>query len=272
MVIRVSNQSFHRNQNNKTKIERWGKDSEEAAEKDRELISGPGRRLQDIHMLMGIGREFIRGFRALYRVGPCVTFFGSARFQNDHRYYRMAYETARLVARAGLTVMTGGGPGIMEASNKGARDAGGYSVGCNISLPMEQEPNPYLDIFVTFDHFFVRKVMLLRYSYAFVVMPGGFGTLDEVFETITLVQTKKIRNFPIVMMGSDYWAPMKDFIFDTMLKNRTISPEDLRLLYFADDPEDALSCILSCTEARFNLKYTLKDKGLSPKDTLVMAK
>jgi uncharacterized protein (TIGR00730 family) len=137
--------------------------------------------------------EFVRGFRALHFVGPCVTVFGSARFKEDHPYYALGREVGRELARAGFTVMTGGGPGIMEAANRGAKEVGGRSVGCNIELPAEQKPNQYLDRFITFHHFFVRKVMLVKYSYAFVALPGGFGTLDEIFETATLVQTGKIR-------------------------------------------------------------------------------
>lgn len=229
---------------NKAQPDRWGKESED--NKDQKLIEGPGRRMEDIRMLTSISLEFVKGFKAFYEVGPCATFFGSARFHNDHKYYDMARKTARLMSKAGFTIMTGGGPGIMEAANRGAKDVSGPSLGCNITLPHEQHPNKYLDIFVQFDHFFVRKVMLLRYSYAFIVLPGGFGTLDEVFETITLVQNKKISNFPIVMMGMDFWGPMKDFIFQTLLKNKTVSEEDLRLLYFTDDPQDALACVLSC--------------------------
>ncbi|HXW60724.1 MAG TPA: TIGR00730 family Rossman fold protein, partial [Myxococcota bacterium] len=172
-----------KNQNKGNQYDRWGKYWVKTSEKDQKLIEGPGRRTEDIRMLSSITMEFIKGFRTFYKVGPCVTFFGSARFREDHKYYHMARQTARLVARSGLTVMTGGGPGLMEACNRGAKDVGGRSVGCNITLPSEQKPNKYLDKFVEFDHFFVRKVMLLRYSYAFVALPGGFGTLDEVFET-----------------------------------------------------------------------------------------
>ncbi|USN51973.1 MAG: TIGR00730 family Rossman fold protein [Myxococcales bacterium] len=211
-------------------------------------------------MLMSISLEFVKGFRALYKVGPCTTFFGSARFHSSHRYYDLARETARLVAQSGYTIMTGGGPGIMEASNRGAKDVDGRSVACNVMLPHEQQPNPYLDLSVEFKHFFVRKVMLLRYSYAFVVFPGGFGTLDEVFETLTLEQTQKISNFPIVMMGTDFWKPMRDFIDNTLVKNRTIGKNDLDLIYYTDDPEEALSCILSCTEKRFGVKSKMPRK------------
>ncbi len=238
-----------------SKIDRWGKKTPDT--NDKRLIAGPNRRLEDIRALFHIAFEFIRGFRAFYKLGPCVTFFGSARFKSDHRYYELARKTAHLVAQSGLAIMTGGGPGIMEASNRGAKEAGGRSVACNITLPHEQKPNPYLDQFVEFDHFFIRKVMLLRYSHAFVVFPGGFGTLDEVFETITLVQSKKVQDFPIIMMGTEFWSPMKEFIVGTLLKNQTINEKDLNLLYFTDDPEDVLACILSYTEEHLGLKSSM---------------
>jgi uncharacterized protein (TIGR00730 family) len=193
--------------------------------------------------------EFLRGFRRLRRLGPCVTVFGSARFDEDHRYYRLAREVGQRIARAGYTVMTGGGPGIMEAANRGARDVGGYSAGCNIRLPLEQKPNPYLDRFVEFDHFFVRKVMLVRFSKAFVVMPGGFGTLDEVFETATLIQTGKIQNFPIVAVGSDYWGHLAEFAQRAMVHNGTISPEDLDLVSITDSLDEAMEIIQRATRS-----------------------
>jgi uncharacterized protein (TIGR00730 family) len=196
-----------------------------------------------------IFREFLRGFRRLRRLGPCVTVFGSARFEEDHRYYRLAREMGQRISRAGYTVMTGGGPGIMEAANRGARDVGGHSAGCNIRLPKEQEPNPYLDRFVEFDHFFVRKVMLVRYSRAFVVMPGGFGTLDEIFETATLIQTGKIANFPIVAIGADYWGHLAEFAQRAMVHNETISPEDLDLLSITDSLDEAVEIIQRATHS-----------------------
>ena len=191
-----------------------------------------------------IFREFLRGFRRLRRIGPCVTVFGSARFEEDHRYYKLAREMGQRIAQAGYTVMTGGGPGIMEAANRGARDVGGHSAGCNIRLPEEQDPNPYLDRFVEFDHFFVRKVMLVRYSKAFVVMPWGFGTLDEIFETVTLIQTGKIENFPIVAIGSDYWGHLAEFAQHALVNNDTISPEDLDLVSITDSLDEAMEIIL----------------------------
>ncbi len=166
-------------------------------------LDGPRQRHFELFFALKVFWEFIRGFRALHFVGPSVTVFGSARFKDGHRYY----ESARLIGRRiaedlGMTVMTGGGPGIMEAANRGAKEAGGHSVGCNIVLPHEQSENPWLDKFVTIRYFFVRKVLLVKYSYAFVILPGGFGTMDEFFETLTLVQTRKIHHFPIVIMGT----------------------------------------------------------------------
>ena len=185
----------------------------------------------------------MRGFRRLQGLGPCVTVFGSARFDEDHRYYQLAKEIGERIARSGYTVMTGGGPGIMEAANRGAQQGGGRSVGCNIKLPEEQRPNPYLDTFVEFDHFFVRKVMLVKYSRAFVVMPGGFGTLDEIFETMTLIQTGKMKSFPIVAVGRDYWAHFRTFIRRSMLEEATINLPDLDLVTLTDSPEEAIELI-----------------------------
>jgi uncharacterized protein (TIGR00730 family) len=190
-----------------------------------------------------IAAEFVRGFRALHFAGPCVTVFGSARFKEDNPYYAMARAMGAQIAGMGLTTMTGGGPGIMEAANRGAKEAGGRSLGCNIILPMEQQPNPYVDRFIEFRYFFVRKVMLVKYSYAFVCMPGGFGTLDELFEALTLVQTKKIFSFPVVLMGVAYWKPMVDFIEGTLLRGGTIDPDDLKLLTVTDSVEEAAAAI-----------------------------
>jgi len=190
-----------------------------------------------------IGAEFIRGFRALHFVGPCVTVFGSARFKEGNPHYELAREMGRRIAGMGLTTMTGGGPGIMEAANRGAREAGGRSIGCNIVLPMEQQPNPYVDRFIEFRYFFVRKVMLVKYSYAFVAMPGGFGTLDELFEAVTLVQTRKILGFPVVLMGVAYWSPLLAFLKDTLLAAGTINREDLSIMTVTDSPEEAAAAV-----------------------------
>ncbi|MGH9884839.1 MAG: TIGR00730 family Rossman fold protein, partial [bacterium] len=189
---------------------------------ERHFLAGPSWRLAELWLALRFFAEFIRGFRALHFAGPCVTIFGSARFKEGTPYYELARQTGRQVGGAGFTVMTGGGPGLMEAANRGARDAGAFSIGCNIELPSEQQPNAYLDRYVLFRHFFVRKVMLVKYSYAFIALPGGFGTLDEVFEVATLIQNQKIQGFPCVLMGLDYWAPLRAFLEGTMIASGTI--------------------------------------------------
>ncbi len=207
------------------------------------FLAGPRARLAELARAIRIFAEFIRGFRELHFIGPCVTVFGSARFTEDNPHYIAARDMGRRIAGLGLTVMTGGGPGIMEAANRGAKDAGGKSIGCNIVLPMEQEPNPYVDRFIEFRYFFVRKVMLVKYSYAFVVMPGGFGTLDELFEAATLVQTKKILGFPIVLFGTEYWEPLVRFMRETLVPMGTIDPGDLDLITVTDSPDEAIAVI-----------------------------
>lgn len=199
-------------------------------------------------------REMITGFRQLHFVGPCVTIFGSARFPENHPYYEQARRIAREVAKSGFTVMTGGGPGIMEAANRGARDVGGHSVGCNIVLPMEQSPNPYLDKFVDFRYFFIRKLMLAKYSYAFIAMPGGFGTLDELFEIATLVQTRKAEEFPIILAGVEFWTPMLDFLRNTMVQSGTISVADVDRFIVTDDAEEIATIIADVASRRFGLQ------------------
>jgi uncharacterized protein (TIGR00730 family) len=190
------------------------------------FLEGPQPRSHELLRAFRIFWEFVRGFRRMHFIGPCVTVFGSARFGENHPYYRLAREIGMRLAQAGFAVMTGGGPGVMEAANRGARDVGGRSIGCNVRLPKEQRPNPYLDRWITFRYFFVRKVMLIKYSYAFVALPGGFGTLDEIFETATLIQTGKIRNFPLVLIGTDYWEPLLAFMRDRLVAQRTVDPED----------------------------------------------
>ncbi len=207
------------------------------------FLGGPGSRIAEALRVVRIASEFIRGFRNLHFVGPCVTVFGSARFRENHPYYTLAREVGRRIAQLNLTVMTGGGPGIMEAANRGAKEAGGMSIGCNIRLPVEQAPNPFLDRWITFRYFFVRKVMLVKYSYAFIVMPGGYGTLDELYEALTLVQTKKIGPFPVVLMGKDYWQPMVDFVSGTLVRQGTIGPEDPKLFILTDSVDEAMSAI-----------------------------
>lgn len=228
-------------QHNANTATAWGKNPPKGSE--RELLKGPRLRRQELWTALKIFAEFIRGFRQLHFIGPCVTVFGSARFDEDHPYYKLAQQTGNALAKAGYAVMTGGGPGIMEAANRGAREGGGLSLGCNIELPMEQHPNPYLDRFVDFNYFFVRKVMLVKYSSAFIVMPGGFGTMDEVFETLVLIQTKKIERFPIIVMGTDFWRHMQTFVDEALIANETIDPLDMKLIYSTDDPEEAVEMI-----------------------------
>jgi uncharacterized protein (TIGR00730 family) len=232
---------------------RWGKVS--ADPDDRRFLAGPQPRLRELVWALRIFAEFIRGFRALHFVGPCVTVFGSARFPEQHTYYEMARRVGAQLACDGFTVMTGGGPGIMEAANRGAKEAGGRSIGCNIELPQEQKPNTYLDRWVTFRHFFVRKVMLAKYSYAFIAMPGGFGTLDEVTEAATLVQTHKIAGFPIVLMGVEFWKPLLDFMRGTLVKDGTIDPGDVDEFFVTDSPEDAAAHVRDIGLQRFGLTY-----------------
>ncbi len=212
-------------------------------EEEKEFLRGGRDQPQELATAGRVFLEFVKGFRTLRDIGRCVTVFGSARFDEDHRYYQMARELGQKLAEAGYCVMTGGGPGIMEAANRGAKEGGGLSIGCNIELPHEQEPNPYLDRFVEFEYFFVRKVMLVKYSLAFVVMPGGFGTLDEVFETATLMQTGKIELFPIVAMGTDFWGKLRSFTDESLLAEKTISVEDRNYFQSTDSPDEAVRLI-----------------------------
>jgi uncharacterized protein (TIGR00730 family) len=218
------------------------------------FLHGPQSRGAELVRAVRIFAELIQGFRAFHFVGPCVTVFGSARFNSDHRYYSVAREIGARLAKAGFTVVTGGGPGIMEAANRGAREAGGISIGCNIELPHEQKPNAYLDRWVTFRHFFVRKVMLVKYSYAFVALPGGFGTLDELFETATLEQTGKLRDFPLVLVGSDFWQPLVSFL-QTLVTAGTVDPSDVARLRVLDSPEQVVDDIAEIGMQRFGLTY-----------------
>ncbi len=222
---------------------------------ERRFLAGPQPRGSELWRALRIFAEFVRGFRALHFVGPCVTVFGSARVDETHPHYELARAVGRRLAEAGFTVMTGGGPGVMEAANRGAKEAGGRTVGCNIRLPKEQHPNPYLDRFIEFDHFFVRKVMLVKYSYGFVVLPGGFGTLDEVFETATLVQTGKIRDFPIVLMHEEFWAPMLEFMRRSQLADGAIDVADLERITVTDSPEAAAQYVRDVALNRFGLEY-----------------
>ena len=238
---------------------------------DRVLLHGPNTRFREFSLLMGVVRDFLRGFRALHFVGPCVTVFGSARFKEDHPYYKTARAMGSAIAKMGFTVMTGGGPGIMEAANRGAKDVGGLSIGCNIRLPLEQSHNRYLDRWVTMEHFFVRKTLLIKYSYGFVIMPGGFGTMDELFEALTLIQTGKIRNFPIVVMGTAFWPGMQQLLED-MLAGSTISPEDRSLILWTDKVDEAIAHLQENAVKQFGLQVAqgtprrsslLGEKGLA---------
>ena len=237
----------------------WGKASRRADEQ--RFLEGPKRRLEELRRALRILLEFVAGFRALHRLPPCVTVFGSARFDETHPYYERARSLGKEIAGLGLTVMTGGGPGIMEAANRGARDAGGGSVGCNIELPLEQRPNPYLDRWITFRYFFVRKVMLVKYSIAFVALPGGFGTLDEIFETATLIQTRKISNFPLLLVGVDYWRPLLSFLENTMVRAGTIEPADLDRVVLTDDLGEVVERIRAVRPVPGARRWGLPTKG-----------
>jgi len=213
-------------------------------------------KVTDSWQIFKIMAEFVDGFEKLAKIGPCVSIFGSARTEINSKYYNIAVETGRLLTERGYGVITGGGPGIMEAGNKGAYEAGGKSVGLNIELPFEQFHNRYIDRdkLLEFDYFFIRKVMFMKYSQGYIVLPGGFGTMDELFEAMTLIQTGKIARFPIVLVGKEYWSGLIDWITNTMLqKEKNISPEDLNLFRLVDTAEEAAEHIF-----RFYEKYVLK--------------
>jgi hypothetical protein len=219
---------------------------------DRILLEGPQSRRRELGFVVRALRDFLVGFRALHFVGPCVTVFGSARYGEAHPYYAVAREVGRSLVGLGFTVMTGGGPGLMEAANRGAREAGGRSVGCNIELPQEQKPNAYLDRVVNRHHFFVRKVLLFKYSYAFVGLPGGLGTLDELFEALTLIQTGKIRNFPVVLIGTEYWRPLHDMLRQ-LAAAPAIDEKDLDLLVITDHVDGGMEYIRRHAVQQFGL-------------------
>ncbi|HET9056248.1 MAG TPA: TIGR00730 family Rossman fold protein [Chitinophagaceae bacterium] len=230
------------------------------AKSEIKFLAGPQSRWKEFKFTIKTMVDFVRGFRALHFSSPCVTFFGSARFKEDHEYYKLTQKLGGEIAKLGFTIMTGGGPGIMEAANRGAKEVGGRSVGCNIVLPMEQRPNPYLDKWVNINHFFVRKILLIKYSYAFIVMPGGFGTLDELFEAMTLVQTNKIKDFPIVIFSREYHKDLLEHI-EQMKKKGTISATDLKSFLITDSVEEAISFIQEESIKQFNLQ---PEKKYSP--------
>src|SRR6266480_1225919 len=220
---------------------------------DEIFLEGPRSRFAEFFTLLRVMRDFLRGFRTLHFAGPCVTVFGSARIKRDDPHYELTRKMGAAIARLGFTVITGGDPGIMEAANRGAREAGGRSVGCTIELPSEQPTNAYLDRCVRMHYFFARKTLLVKYSYAFVVMPGGAGTLDELFEALTLIQTAKIKNFPIVIMGIDYWKGLIDFM-NKMAQRGMIAEADLSLIYATDSVDEAIAHVRSKAIERFGLK------------------
>jgi len=215
------------------------------------FLEDPRSRWDNFKFVVDIAWEFIRGFRALHFSGPCVAVFGSARFTESNPYYGLTRQLSAEIAKLGFTIMTGGGPGLMEAANRGARDVGGRSVGCNIVLPMEQDPNPYLDKWVNIRYFFVRKTLLIKYSYAFVIVPGGFGTLDELFEAVTLIQTGKIKDFPVIIFGREFHQELVEHI-EKMRQLKTISETDLQLFLVTDSIDEAVE-LLRKTIKKFGL-------------------
>jgi uncharacterized protein (TIGR00730 family) len=229
--------------------------------KEIKFLSGPQSRWQEFTFTFKVFIEFVRGFRALHFSGPCVTIFGSARFKSDHPYYQKTEELAAGIAKLGFSVMTGGGPGIMEAANKGAKSVGGKSIGCNIILPFEQAPNPYLDKWVNIRYFFVRKTLLIKYSYAFVVMPGGFGTMDEYFEALTLIQTKMIQGFPVIIFDKEFHQHLVKHL-TYMAEKSTISENDLQLYLVTDSVEEAIEYIQKNSVDKFKLAPAKKFKPL----------
>lgn len=220
-------------------------------------LEGPKSRGRELRFTFSVLFQFIKGFRRLHFVGPCITVFGSSRFREGDEYYKLGEDVGRIVSELGFTVMTGGGPGLMEAANRGAFENGGKSIGCNIKLPHEQAPNPYTHENITFDYFFVRKVLMLKYSYAFIVLPGGLGTMDEFFETLTLVQTGVINDFPVVLMGRQFYAKLWDLL-KMMVDEKTISASDLELVTMTDDIEEAAAHINKYITKNYSTKEKRK--------------
>jgi uncharacterized protein (TIGR00730 family) len=216
-------------------------------------LEGPKSRGYELYFAFRVFRQFMKGFRTMHFVGPCITVFGSARFKEGTDYYNAARKMGKRIAELGFTTMTGGGPGIMEAANRGAFEAGGMSIGINIQLPFEQKPNEYVHKSITFEHFFVRKVLLVKYSYAFIIMPGGFGTMDEFFEILTLIQTKTVTNFPIVLFGKEYYHPLIE-ILKFMSAQGTISKEDMALVLYTDDENEAIEHIRTFLKQNYTVK------------------
>ena len=224
------------------------------------FLSGPQSRWEELTFIVKVMFEFVRGFRALHFVGPCVTFFGSPNFGEAHNYYSESRQIAKRVAQLGFTIMTGGGPGLMEAANRGAKEVGGRSVGCNIVSPDGQGPNKFLDKWVNIRYFFVRKTLLIKYSYAFIVLPGGFGTMGEFFEAVTLTQTKKILQFPIIIFDRDFHKDLVDYL-EWMKFKKTISDEDLKLILVTDSIHEAIDFIQEHSISKYGL---LPERKRSP--------
>src|SRR5688572_2035262 len=216
-------------------------------------LEGPKSRGFELSFAFRVFWQFIRGFRTLHFAGPCITVFGSSRFKEDNEYYKAAREMGKRIAQIGFVTLTGGGPGIMEAANRGAYENGGMSVGCNIQLPFEQVGNKYVHKSYTFEHFFVRKTLLIKYSYAFIILPGGFGTMDEFFETLTLIQTKSLTTFPMVLFGKEYYKEMWEAMHD-MAARGTISEEDMDLVLFTDDIDEAMNHILKYIQTNYKVR------------------
>ena len=233
-----------------------------------QYLEGPKSRTFELFFAIKVFTQMIGAMRKLHYIGPCITVFGSARFREGHKYYESARSFGNRIAEIGFTTITGGGPGIMEAANRGAFENKGYSVGCNIQLPFEQKENPYVHTSFTFRHFFVRKTMLIKYSYAFIIMPGGFGTMDEFFETLTLVQTKTITQFPIVLYGKAYYQPLMDYMKD-LARETTISEDDLKLVILTDDIDEAMQHITTYISTNYTIKnrpkpfWLLFEKGFN---------
>ena len=236
----------------KTKTSRYSKQSPIIPPKEHVYLEGPKSRSYELNFAWKVFKELILSIRTLHFVGPCITVFGSARFKEDHHYYECAKEFGKRIAHLGFTTMTGGGPGLMEAANRGAFENNGRSVGCNIRLPFEQAHNKYMHKWMTFEYFFTRKTILIKYSYAFIIMPGGFGTMDELFETLTLVQTKTIHGFPLVLFGKEYYQGLMD-VMHMMAKKGTISEEDLSLVLLTDDVSEAMDHIAKYIQTNYKL-------------------
>ena len=216
-------------------------------------LEGPKTRSYEFSFAWKVFHQFIKAFRTLHFVGPCITVFGSARFKEDHPYYHAAREFGKEIAAMGFATMTGGGPGIMEAANRGAFENHGISIGCNIQLPFEQKGNEYTHKSITFEHFFVRKTVLAKYSYAFIIMPGGFGTMDELFETLTLVQTRTVTQFPIVIFGKEYYKELWEYL-EYMAQQETISRDDLKFLLLTDSIHEAMDHIHGYIKKNYKIK------------------